>query len=137
MRFLIVLCVFALALYSCDTTGSVAKSSDAEAAVAEGDTVRIANEELEYEIIIIEPGFYNWLVTQFPEEYYSMSFLKNRNIFYVAEFNRRVLLPTVYDPDLYLFTIDYEPNVDYGKEVNYLLYNYFVYFQEKYNQKLI
>lgn len=137
MRFLIVLCVFALAIYGCDTTRSVANRGDNEVAAAQGDTIRIANEELEYEIIIIEPGFYNWLVTQFPEEYYTESFLRNRNIFYVAEYNRRVLLPSRYDGDLYPMEINYEPNVDYGMEVNYLLYNYFVYFERTYGQNLL
>jgi hypothetical protein len=33
-------------------------------------------------------------------------------------------------------TINYETNINYGYEVNYMLYNYLVYFQLKNNQKL-
>ena len=38
------------------------------------DTVRIANDELEYEVIIIDPGFSTWLnSTALPRNYYSQS----------------------------------------------------------------
>jgi hypothetical protein len=32
-------------------------------------------------------------------------------------------------------TINYDQNVDYGYEVNYLIYNYMVYFQNTFKQK--
>ena len=103
----------------------------------EGDTVRIANEETEYEIIIIDPGFYTWLNSiARPEGYYSQSFLENRNILMVMEWNRRVLQPGQFNPNLYELQIDYKSEIDYGYEVNYKLYNYFIYFQRKYNQRL-
>ncbi|NNE02430.1 MAG: hypothetical protein HKN52_04625 [Eudoraea sp.] len=102
-----------------------------------GDTVEIANAESNYEIIIIEPGFNVWLQSVArPEGYYSQSFLENRNRFYVIEWNNRVLNPARYDPQLYELQINYEPSVDYGYEVNYKLFNYFIYFQRKYNQRL-
>ena len=37
---------------------------------------------------------------------------------------------------LYELRIDYDTRTDYGYEVNYKLYNYFVYFQMKYKQQL-
>lgn len=134
MRYLLVLVLAALLIFSCDGYKAPAGSSDTTAKA--NDTVRIANDEIDYEIIIIEPGFYNWLVTQFPEDYYTLSFLENRNLFYVQEYNRRVINPNQYDSQLYLWQIDYQHNVRYGKEVNYLLYNWFVYFQKTYKQKL-
>lgn len=100
------------------------------------DTVRIANDSLEYEILIIEPGFNQWLVTQMPRGFYEQFWLENRNIFLVTEYNNRVLNPTQYDANLYQLQIDYKPNVDYGYEVNYLLFNWFEYFQQRYKQKL-
>ncbi|GGD91739.1 DUF6146 family protein [Maribacter cobaltidurans] len=103
----------------------------------EGDTIRIANEETEYEIIIIEPGFYTWLNSiARPEGYYSQSFMENRNWIMVTEWNQRVLQPQRYSPLLYELQINYQRNIDYGYEVNYKLYNYFIYFQRKYNQRL-
>ncbi|WP_242131945.1 DUF6146 family protein [Aestuariivivens marinum] len=101
------------------------------------DTVTITNDELEYEIIIIEPGFNAWLMSMArPEGYYSKSFLENRNYLYVTEWNQRVLQPQRYNPNLYELQIDYSPNIDYGYEVNYKLYNYFIYFQLTYKQRL-
>ena len=101
------------------------------------DTVKIQDLETQYEIIIIEPGFYTWLVSiARPEGYYSQHFLEVRNYLYVMEYNRRVLQPLQFDPDLYVLQIDYDPKIDYGYEVNYKLYNYFIYMQRKYNQRL-
>ncbi|MEA1786371.1 DUF6146 family protein [Arenibacter sp. GZD96] len=103
----------------------------------EGDTITIASDKTEYEIIIIEPGFNFWLRSiARPEGYYSQSFLENRNRILVVEWNRRVTLPIQYDPNLYELQINYDWNVDYGYDVNYKLYNYFVYFQRKYQQRL-
>lgn len=103
----------------------------------EGDTIEIANEETEYQIIIIEPGFNIWLQSiARPEGYYSQSFMENRNQLMVMEWNRRVLLPTRFDTNLYELQIDYQQGIDYGYEVNYKLYNYFIYFQRKYRQRL-
>lgn len=101
------------------------------------DTVRIANDSLEYEILIIEPGFNAWLATTAkPEGYYSQQYMENRNIQYVTEWNQRVLQPQRYNSNLYELQIDYQPNIDYGYEVNYKLYNYFIYFQLTYKQRL-
>lgn len=104
---------------------------------SEPDSVRIADAESKYEIVIIEPGFYNWLVSVAkPEGYYSQSFLEARNAVYVSNWNQRVLTPAQYGPNLYEWPIDYDPKINYGYEVNYKLYNYFIYFQRKYNQRL-
>ncbi len=103
----------------------------------EGEPVVISDPETEYEIVIIDPGFYSWLVSfARPEGYYSQTFLENRNAIMVMNWNQRVILPREYDPNLYEWPIDYDPSIDYGYEVNYKLYNYFIYFQRKYNQRL-
>ena len=115
-----------------------AKEKDTVKIVHEpGDTIRIANDELEYEIIIIENGFDSWLVTQKPMEYYSLPVLENKNYRYVIEWNNRVRQPDRYNPNLYQQTIDYDPNIHYGKEVNYKLYMYFKFFEQKYHQRLL
>lgn len=101
------------------------------------DTVRIANEELQYEVIIIDPGFSSWLASRsFPRGYHSQSYLENKNIFYVTEWNNRVLQPQRYNPNLYEMSINYDQNTNYGYEVNYLIYNYMIYFQNTYKQNL-
>lgn len=103
---------------------------------SERDTIVIENKELEYEIIIIDYGFDSWLATQRPMEYYTQPTLESKNLFWVTTYNQRVLRPDVYNPDLYMRTIDYDPKIDYGMEVNYLLYKYLEFFQKKYKQKL-
>lgn len=101
------------------------------------DTVNISSEEIEYEIIIIEPGFNFWLNSiAKPEGYYSQSWLENRNQIYVLNWNQRVIQPLQFNPNLYELRIDYDPLIDYGYELNYKLYYYFIYFQRKYNQRL-
>lgn len=136
----IVSCLFVFLIAACSGSKSALDISSEEQALfeqKEEDTVRIADEETEYEIVIIEPGFYNWLVSVArPEGYYSQHFLENRNELLVLEWNRRVILPTQYDPQLYMWEINYDPTIDYGYDVNYKLYNYFIYFQRKYNQRL-
>ena len=132
MRNFIYIILLGLFVYSCGST----RDRNLRDSQVNEDTVRIANDSLEYEIIIIEPGF-NLFINSIarPEGYYSQQYLENKNRFLVSEFNQRVSQPQNYNPDLYLQEINYNPSIDYGYEVNYLLYNYFVFFSRHYNQK--
>lgn len=101
------------------------------------DTVAIQNDSLQFDIIIMEVGFATWLQSMAqPKGYYTQTFMENRNRIYVMNWNQRVLDPYNYNPNLYELQINYYPNIDYGYDVNYKLYNYFIYFQRKYNQRL-
>ncbi|CAA9199645.1 DUF6146 family protein [Flavobacterium collinsii] len=131
--------VLLFTIIACSTasknTVSAKKSSKPIAAV--NDTVRIANDSLEYEVIIIDNGFSTWLASRaLPRNYYSLTYLENKNNLYVTEWNNRVLQPQRYDPNLYEMRIDYQPTIHYGYEVNYLIYNYMIYFQNTHKQKL-
>lgn len=136
MKFLYILALGIL-LSSCSATqrNSDQTSSNSDSEIAE-DTIRIANDSLEYEVIIFEPGFNAWLQTQRPRGYYSQNYLELKNNFYVTEYNARVNSASQWDTNLYSMRIDYDQNTDYGYEVNYLLYHYFLFFEEKYNQNL-
>ncbi len=86
----------------------------------------------EYEIIVIDPGFNTWLRAMAPPRgYHTQQYMESRNQVWVTEWNIRNRQTQVYDPFLYENYIDYEFGVDYGYEVNYILYNYLVYFQRK------
>jgi len=136
MKNYIIILLISFGFYSCKTPNKI-NTSTSEVRTATQDTVRIANDKLEYEIIIIEPGFNFWLQSVAkPEGYYSQSFLEGRNWLYVVEWNNRVLDPQRYNPNLYELQIDYNPSIDYGYEVNYKLYYYFIYFQLHYKQQL-
>jgi len=136
MKNVIFILLMCLGFFTCKTPHKTAVSTSADAFTSQ-DTVRIANDELEYEILIIEPGSNSWMMGRAkPEGYYSLSFLENRNTLYVTEWNNRVLQPQRYNPNLYEMQIDYSSSIDYGYEVNYKLYYYFIYFQLHYKQQL-
>lgn len=133
--YILLTCGFAM---SCNTVkSSTSNKNEALENLKLNDTVTISNDALEYEIIIIEPGFNFWLAsTAKAEGYYSQQYLESRNLIYVNEWNSRVIQPQSYNPSLYEMQIDYRPNIDYGYDVNYKLYNYFIYFQLNYKQRL-
>ncbi len=136
MRTFFVIVLISVLFLSCGPSQRVVLPNQ-ETNITEQDTVKISNDELEYEIIIIEPGFNVWLQTVArPEGYYSQSYLESRNRVWVSEWNYRVLQPYAYNPNLYEMQIDYNPTIDYGYEVNYKLFNYLVYFQIQYKQRL-
>lgn len=135
MKNCICILIILFTIIACSTAKTAIKESDKSLAV--NDTVRIANDSLEYEVIIIDNGFTFWLASRaLPRNYYTQSYLENKNQLYVTEWNNRVLQPQCHNPNLYEMTIDYSPNINYGYEVNYLIYNYMVYFQNTYKQKL-
>ena len=134
MKHLFYILVLGLFIYSCSSTRD--RDFQNQEAMVENDTVRIANDSLEYEIIIIDPGFSYFInALAKPEGYHSQSYLENKNKFLVADHNSRVQQPFRYNPNIYEMQINYDPKIDYGYEVNYLLYNYFVYLSHKYNQR--
>lgn len=134
MKNLIYVFILGLFIYSCSSTKTREMNTSNDDTVI--DTVVIANDELEYEIIIIEPGFSYFLASEAqPEGYYTQNYLENKNRFLVTDYNQRVQQPFRYDPDIYVQEINYDPTIDYGYEVNYKLYNYFVFLSRKYNQR--
>lgn len=122
-------------LFACNSNQKFVDNSDKPK--LESDTVRIANDQIEYEVFIIDPGFTSWFNSfAKPRGYYSQSFLESRNRVWVTEWNRRVLLPSQYNPNWYEMQINYDLFTDYGYEVNYMIYNYLVYFQLTNKQRL-
>ena len=120
-------------LFSCNSS----RNTSNDDTKLESDTIRIANDEIEYEVLIIDGGFTSWFNSRArPRSYYTQSYLEARNRFWVIEWNRRANLPTIYSPNLYEMPINYESNIDYGFEVNYMIYNYMVYFQLTNKQNL-
>jgi len=99
--------------------------------------VVIANDSLSYEVIIIDNGFNLYLnsVAQ-PRKYYSQQYLESRNYMFVTTWNIRAQNPLQFNPNIYENTIDYTNTIDYGYEVNYLLFNYFMFAQQKYKMSL-
>lgn len=137
MKNLLLLMVVPLFIWSCATNTLNNPKEKNPRSVVQNDTVKIENKELGYEVIIFEPGFNAWINTQAqPRGFYSENFLEGRNRIFVSEWNRRVMQPQVFDPNLYEMQINYDAQTRYGYEVNYLIYNYFMYFQLTYKQQL-
>ncbi len=107
--------------------------SKSEKYKTKSDTISV--DSLEYRLIVLDPGFETWLATQKPESFYSKDYYEQKNRLYVAEWNYRYM--TLRNDGLYDSYIDYHPNVDYGLDLNYKLYYYFRYFEEKNHVRLI
>lgn len=137
MKKIVFALILLLALAACHFDKNIVSKANNDVAVKTSDTVRIANDSLEYEVIIIDPGFNSWMFGNAkPRGFYSESYLENRNQIYVTEWNSRVMQSQRNSPNLYEMRIDYDRNIHYGYEVNYLIYNYMIYFQIVNKQKL-
>jgi hypothetical protein len=105
--------------------------------IAKEKPVRIANDRLEYEIIIIDIGFTTYLATIAEQEgFYNQDYLEARNRVWVLGWNQRFQDPQRFDNRIYENRIEYQPNIDYGYKVNYKLFNYFLFAQKKYKMNL-
>lgn len=136
MRLYIITLLLAFAVVTGCSSHKKPVSKPHAVAEVDNDTVRIANDSLEYEVIIIDPGFSTWLASRARARgYYGQPYLENKNRLWVMEWNTRAMDPIRWK-GLYQMPIDYSANINYGYEVNYLLFNYLVYFQISNNQQL-
>lgn len=93
------------------------------------------NEEEEYELIIIDPGFATWFISNArPINYYSPSYYETWNQQYVSAWNEKVNQAPYYNTANYPFEnrIEYNPSENYGVALNHELYWYFRYIQSLY-----
>lgn len=102
---------------------------------AQGDTLRFeqagdVSDSVEYELIVMDPGYESFLLTQPHMEYHSQNYYEMWNSRYVMEWNYRHGQPLVYG-DIYETYIDYHDDIDYGLELNYRLYYYFRFFEQE------
>lgn len=138
MKNTFLLLAITIIIFACNTSKKAIASENKTTHVKTGDTIKISANNLEYDVIIIEPGFGTYLAsTAKPEGFYTQTYLESKNIRYVQEWNRRVLLPSQYNSNLYEMEINYQQGINYGYNVNYKIYNYFIFFQNKYNQNLL
>ena len=131
LKRIIPIITIAILIWSCGSTPTNTKKIEKE------EPVVIKNESVEYEITIIDPGFNNYLTTVArPPGYHSQIYLENKNRFYVSIWNSRVNNPSRFNPNIYENIINYQQQIDYGYEVNYKLFNYFLFAQRKYKMNL-
>ncbi|MFO7617250.1 MAG: DUF6146 family protein [Bacteroidales bacterium] len=93
-----------------------------------------AADSTSYEVIIFDPGFSGWFATnRKPEWYYSKEYLENWNRQYITAWNDKVRNRgyQLFNPDNpFIQEIYWDPRVDYGLEVNYQLYHYFLFVED-------
>ena len=133
MKYFISIGLLLLLIAGCETSKSSVNRNLEEKSATLNDTVRIANYELEYEVIIIDAGFNSWFLTNAkPRNFYSQSYLEARNRDWVLGWNNKFHQGN----RILEMPIDYQSTIDYGYEVNYMLFNYLTYFQLTHNIKL-
>lgn len=95
------------------------------------------NEEGDYEIIVLDTQYEYFLsAIAKPKNFHTENYYKNRNIIYVNEWNARHNRAFAFDSNLYEVYIDYKPQVDYGLEFEYRLFNFFKFIEWKYKVDL-
>lgn len=111
-----------------------AQESTRQQSKAKADTV--VKDTLEYSLYIDDPDFESWLALQQPRNFYSQSYYETKNQFYVIEWNRRYM-DSLHYGGLYETYIDYTQGTNYGLDLNYKLYYFFKYFEEKHHVNLL
>lgn len=130
LKNVLALSILGVLLYAC-SANPLKKTGTKE------EPVVIANDSLEYEIIIMDVGFTNYLNSiARPVGFYSQTYLEQKNRNYVQVWNYRARNTPRFNADIYANVIDYQMNVDYGYDVNYKLFNYFEFAQRKYRMRL-
>jgi hypothetical protein len=119
-----------LTVFSCSSTKTVTVNKSEARLDVNADST-------EYDIIVLDPDFESFLVTEAkPMNFYTDQYYRNWNILYTREWNNRCNNTARYG-SFYSVPIDYSPNIDYGIELNYKLYNYFLFVEKRYKTHLV
>lgn len=124
--------LFAISLWI-GTVHSVTGQENKDKINVEADSVH--TDSVEYDLIVTELGYETYLIGQPPMNFYSESYYKNWNQRYVIEWNNRYRSGP--DRHLYESEIMYDHRTEYGIELEYRLYYFFRFFEQKYNVKLV
>lgn len=119
----------------------LSQDNDGKRVISQSDTLKFEPSKVEegdtteYELIVLDPGYESFLITQPSKDFYSENYYKSWNNRYVQEWNNRYTLHG--KSGLYETYIDYDPNTEYGLELEYRLYNFFLYFEKMNGVKLL
>lgn len=96
-----------------------------------------SSEEEGYDVVVFDSGYDIFLATKaFPLGYYTESFLHNKNIQLVREWNYRHSQSNRYNPSIYEVYIDYDLDVRYGLEFEWKLFNFFMFIEDQTGEDL-
>jgi hypothetical protein len=86
-------------------------------------------DSVEYELIIFDPGYETWYLTHSkPVWFHSVEYYENWNNQYVVAWNSKAISPRY--NKYFESTIDYDPFIHYGLELNHKLFYYFMYVEK-------
>lgn len=93
-------------------------------------------DSVSYELIVLDPGFESWYITYSkPTWYHSQSYYENWNQHYVNAWNYQSIWKR--NSQLLDGQINYDPQTDYGLEINHKLFYYFQYVEDVLNIPII
>ena len=109
-----------LFIASCSTQKGVVQ-------VISNDEESIVEDSLEYELETFDMKFESWyMLHNSPTNYHSQEYYENWNRQYVSAWNANATAgrknSSFFEP-----IVGYEPNIDYGFELNHELFHYFMY----------
>ena len=111
--------------WACSTQKKLAEMKPRTVEVAEQDSVA-AKDSVEYNIETFDANFEAWYQMHNNQStYHSLSYYEHWNKLYVAAWNANAMDPrksSFFEP-----IVGYDPNVDYGLELNHKLFYYFQY----------
>jgi len=116
LMFLIIVCLFLHTVVSGQT--------DVAGPVSIDDTTQ--NDEYEYKLIVMEPGYESYLVLQPPMELYSEHYYKIWNQRYVTEWNIRYQMGPrreLYENEIFYDPMNNPPNIGRGPVKRFIGYN--------------
>ncbi|MBI9057144.1 DUF6146 family protein [Labilibaculum sp. DW002] len=124
MKKILFFAITSLFLYGCATQSAFKKPIP----INDTNSEILAEDSTEYELLILDIGFESWLATRSSiATAHSNTYYKNWNHIYVTEWNQKHLQGHPYFENY----ISYDPFEDYGFDINYKLYNYFLFVEEK------
>ena len=84
------------------------------------------DDSVSYELIVLDPGFESWFIANSkPTWYHTQVYYENWNQRYVQAWNYHSMGSRY--SQLIEGNINYDPNIDYGLEINHKLFYYFQY----------
>jgi len=99
-------------------------SSNRMLGVSDKNLIDLTQNEEEYELIVLDPGFDAWFATTWsPAKDRSQAYYSNWNYQYVTEWNYKATRP--HTSNFFDTLIQYDPSIDYGIKVERTLYYYF------------
>lgn len=117
MKSILGVTVVTFLLFGCTTSNRMLKVQDE-------NLIDITQNEEEYELIVLDPGFETWFITTWsPAKDRSKEYYALWNQRYVTEWNYKSTRP--HSSKFFDSMIYYDPTIDYGMDVERKLYYYF------------